>query len=175
MKKLKHSILEDVLIGEGTSIHDHVNLFKCVIGKKCKIDAFVYVEEGVVIGDNCKIRPFVFIPTGVTIEDNVFIGPGVSFTNDKYPKVEGKWTMLHTVIRLGASIGAKSVILPGISIGERALVGAGSVVTKDVPADAIVAGNPARIIGYNGRARTAIDAKKTSIANNSPVGKSIER
>lgn len=140
--------MEDVLIGKGTAIHDHVNLYKCSIGKNCKIDSFVYIEEGVVVGDNCKIRPFAFIPTGVTIEDNVFIGPGVSFTNDKYPRVKGSWKMLRTVVKKGASIGAKSVILPGITVGEEALVGAGSVVTKDVPDRAVVAGNPALLIGY---------------------------
>jgi UDP-2-acetamido-3-amino-2,3-dideoxy-glucuronate N-acetyltransferase len=146
LKRPKHSFIKDLQIGEGTVIHDHVNLYKCRIGEDCKIDAFVYIEENVVIGDNCKIRPFVFIPTGVTIEDNVFIGPHVSFTNDKYPKVKGEWTMLQTIVRRGAAIGARSVILPGVEIGEGALVGAGSVVTKDVPAKATVAGNPARII-----------------------------
>jgi acetyltransferase-like isoleucine patch superfamily enzyme len=125
-----------------------VNLYKCKIGKNCKIDAFVYIEEGVVIGDNCKIRPFVFIPTGVTIEDNVFIGPNVSFANDKYPRVKGEWKSLHTRIRREASIGANSVILPGVTVGEEALIGAGSIVTKDVPDKAVVAGNPARIIGH---------------------------
>jgi len=149
MKKTpKHSFLKDVEIGEGTVLHDQVNLYKCKIGKNCKIDAFVYVEENVVIGDNCKIRPFVFIPTGVTIEDDVFVGPNVSFTNDKYPRVKGEWTLLRTRIKKGASIGANSVVLPGVTIGEEALVGAGSVVTKDVPSRAVVAGNPARIIGY---------------------------
>jgi UDP-2-acetamido-3-amino-2,3-dideoxy-glucuronate N-acetyltransferase len=137
-----------VEIGEGTVVHDQVNLYKCKIGKNCKIDAFVYVEEDVVIGDNCKIRPFVFIPTGVTIEDDVFVGPNVSFTNDKYPKVKGEWKLLRTRIEKGASIGANSVVLPGVTIREGALVGAGSVVTKDVPKRAIVSGNPARIIGY---------------------------
>lgn len=144
----KYSFLKDAEIGEGTVVHDQVNLYKCKIGRNCKIDAFVYVEEGVVIGDYCKIRPFVFIPTGVTIEDDVFVGPNVSFTNDKYPRVKGEWKLLRTKVKKGASIGANSVILPGMTIGEDAMVGAGSVVTEDVPSRAIVVGNPARITGY---------------------------
>jgi predicted dehydrogenase len=140
------SVLKDVKIGEGTKVYDHVNLYKCEIGKDCKIDAFVYIEEGVKIGDNCKIRAFTFIPTGVTIEDEVFIGPNVTFTNDKYPRVRGEWKLLPTFIKKGASIGANSVILPGVTIGEKALVGAGSVVTIDVPDHSVVAGNPARIM-----------------------------
>jgi acetyltransferase-like isoleucine patch superfamily enzyme len=146
-KRSVYSVLRDVEIGDGTVIHDQVNLYKCKIGRNCKIDAFVYIEEGVVIGDGCKIRPFVFIPTGVTIEDNVFIGPNVTFTNDKYPKVKGEWKFLQTRIKKGASIGANSVILPGVTIGEGALVGAGSVVTKDVPSKVVVSGNPASAIG----------------------------
>lgn len=150
-KSPRYAFLKDVEVGEGTVIHDQVNLYKCKIGSNCKIDSFVYIEENVSIGDNCKIRPFVFIPTGVTIEENVFIGPGVSFTNDKYPRVKGTWRLLKTVVKKGASIGAKSVILPGVTVGEEALVGAGSVVTKDVPDKAIVTGNPACIISGSGQ------------------------
>lgn len=143
----KFSLLKDVEIGEGTVIHDQVNLYKCKIGKNCKIDAFVYIEEGVIIGDNCKVRPFVFIPTGVIIENDVFVGPNVTFTNDKYPKAKGDWALLKTTVKSGVSLGANCVVLPGVTIGREALVGAGAVVTKDVPDRAIVAGNPARRVG----------------------------
>jgi acetyltransferase-like isoleucine patch superfamily enzyme len=146
-RKQKYSVIVDVEIGEGTIIYDHVNLYKCKIGKNCKIDAFVYIEEGVEIGDECKIRPFVFIPTGVKIGNRVFIGPGVIFTNDKYPKVKGEWKLMETIVEDDVSIGAGAVILPGVRIGRGALVGAGAVVTKDVKANAIVVGNPAREIG----------------------------
>jgi len=142
----KYSIAKDVEVGEGTKIYDHVNIYRCKIGKNCKIEPYVYIEGGVVIGDNCKIKPFVFIPTGVTIEDGVFIGPNVTFTNDKYPRVHGDWKLLETRVKRGASIGANCVILPGLTIGEYALVGAGSVVTKNVPDHAVVAGNPGRVI-----------------------------
>ena len=149
MKRLpKYSILNGVEIGDGTKVHDQVNMYKCKIGRNCKIDAFVYIEEGVIVGNNCKVRPFVFIPTGVTIEDDVFVGPNVTFTNDMYPKVKGNWQLLKTTIKQGAAIGANSVVLPGITIGKNALVGAGSVVTQDVPENAIVAGNPAKLKGY---------------------------
>ena len=144
----QYSLVTDAEIGEGTVVHDQVNLYKCKIGKNCKIDAFVYIEEGVVIGDNCKVRPFVFIPTGVAIEDDVFVGPNVTFTNDMYPKVKGDWQLLKTTIKQGSAIGTNSVVLPGVTVGRNALIGAGSVVTKDVPENAIVAGNPAKIIGY---------------------------
>ena len=144
----RYSVIKDVEIGEGTRIYDQVNIYKCKIGKNCKIDAYVYIEEGVEIGDNCKIRPFVFIPTGVVIEEDVFIGPNVTFTNDKYPKARGEWKLLPIRVKRGASIGANSIVVAGVTIGKGALVGAGSVVTKDVPSNAVVAGNPACIIGY---------------------------
>ena len=145
----RYAIIKDVKIGTGAKIYDQVNLYKCEIGEGTKIDAFVYIEGGVKIGKNVKIRPFTFIPTGVIIEDDVFIGPGVMFTNDKYPRTRGEWKLLKTIVKKGASIGAGAVILPGITIGENALVGAGSVVTKNVPPNTIVAGNPARVVGYN--------------------------
>lgn len=147
-KVSKFSVLKNVDVGEDTVIHDQVNLYKCRIGKNCKIDAYVYIEEGVVIGDNCKIRPFVFMPTGVTIEDNVFIGPGVIFANDKYPKVKGEWEVMPIRVRNGAAIGAGAVILPGVTIGENAIIGAGAVVSKDVASNAIVVGNPSRVVRY---------------------------
>jgi acetyltransferase-like isoleucine patch superfamily enzyme len=138
------SKIVETQIGEGTEVRDHVNLYKCKIGKNCRIESFVYIEEGVTVGDNCKIKPHVYIPTGVIIEDQVFLGPNVTFTNDKYPHVKGDWNILKTIVGSGASVGAHSVILPGVRIGRGAMVGAGSVVTSDVPDGAIVYGNPAR-------------------------------
>jgi acetyltransferase-like isoleucine patch superfamily enzyme len=143
-RKPRFSVIADVQIGEGTVVRDHVNLYKCKIGKNCKIESFVYIEEGVTVGDNCKIKPHVFIPTGVTIEDEVFIGPNVTFTNDKYPRTKGDWVLLKTIVGCGASIGANSVILPGVRVGKNAVVGAGSVVTTDVPDFTAVCGNPAK-------------------------------
>ena len=147
MKKLAFSIVEKAVIGKGTEIHDHVNLYKCRIGKNCKIESFVYIEEGVVIGDNCKIKPHTFIPTGVTIGRNVFIGPGVIFTNDKYATVKVDWKLYRTTVGDWASIGAGAVIVPGVKIGKGAMIGAGSVVTKDIPANCLAYGNPARVKG----------------------------
>jgi acetyltransferase-like isoleucine patch superfamily enzyme len=153
VRQPRFSKLRDVQIGEGTVILDHVNLYKCKIGRNCKVDSYVFIEEGVEIGDNCKIKPFVFIPKGVTIEDDVFIGPNVVFTNDRFPrstnpdgvpKSEKDWKLERTLIRKGSSIGAGAVILPGIIIGRDAMVGAGSVVTSDVADGATVVGNPAR-------------------------------
>jgi acetyltransferase-like isoleucine patch superfamily enzyme len=140
------SMIVDAEIGKGTILRDHLNLYKCKIGMNCKIESFVYMEEGVTIGDDCKIKPHVYIPSGVTIEDEVFIGPNVTFTNDKYPRAKGEWKLVRTIVGRGASIGANSVLLPGVRIGRNAMVGAGSVVTTDVPDDATFAGNPARLL-----------------------------
>jgi UDP-2-acetamido-3-amino-2,3-dideoxy-glucuronate N-acetyltransferase len=145
-RRPKYSIIKKTKIGRSSRVYDQVNLYGSTIGKNTKIDAFVYVEEGVKIGDNCKIRPFVFIPTGVTIEDNVFIGPSVTFTNDKYPRAHGEWKLLRTRVKKFASIGARSVINPGVTIGENALIGSGSVVTRDIPNNAVAFGNPARVV-----------------------------
>ena len=146
LKQPESSVIVDAEIGEGTVVRDHVNLYKCKVGKNCKIESFVYIEEGVIVGDNCKIKPHVYIPSGVTIEPDVFIGPNVTFTNDKYPHVEGDWKLLRTVVGRGSSIGAGSVILPGLKIGTKAMIGAGTVVTRDVPDGSIVYGNPARLV-----------------------------
>ena len=139
----KYSVLKDVKFGKGTKIYDHVNLYKCKIGENCKIDSFTYIEEDVNIGNNVKVRAHAFIPTGVTIEDNVFVGPRVIFMNDKYPRTQGEWKLIPTVVKKGASIGAGAIILPGVTIGESAIVGAGAVVTKDVLPSTVVVGNPA--------------------------------
>ena len=144
----EYAVIKNAKIGKNTKIYDQVNLYGCEIGDNTKIDAFVYIEGGVKIGNNVKIRPFTFICDGVTIEDDVFIGPNVTFTNDKNPRVRGDWKLLKTRVKKGASIGAGAVILPDITIGEYSLVGAGAVVTKDVPPRAVVVGNPARVVRY---------------------------
>ena len=144
----KHYIIEDADIGENTVVRDFVNIFGCKIGKDCKIAAFVEIQKGVTIGDKCAIEAFAYIPTGVTIEDEVFIGPHVCFTNDKKPRaVNPGWKVVPTTVKKGASIGAGSIIMCGVTIGEKAMVGAGSVVTKDVPANTLVIGNPAKEVG----------------------------
>lgn len=140
----QYSVIQDVSLAEECTIRDHVNLYGCDIGAGTKVDAFVYIEEGVVVGKNCSIRPFVFIPTGVEIGNRVFVGPGVTFTNDRYPSVNGNWELEETVIKDGVGIGAGAVITPGITIGEGSLIGAGSVVTRDVPPETTVIGCPAR-------------------------------
>lgn len=136
-------VIKDAEIGKGTIVR-HFNLYGCKIGKNCKIASFVEIQKDVVIGDNCKIEAFAYIPTGVAIEDEVFIGPHACFTNDKKPKAVGEWEVVPTLVKKGASIGANAIILCGVTIGENAMVGAGSVVTKDVPPNTVVAGNPAK-------------------------------
>ena len=149
-------IAPDVVLGRDVKIYNFVNLYGCTIGDESKIGTFVEVQKGVSIGRRCKISSHSFICEGVTIEDEVFIGHNVNFINDRRPRAanpdgtlqtEADWTLEHTIVRRGASIGTGAVILCGLEIGERANVGAGSVVTKNVPAGATVAGNPARVLG----------------------------
>ena len=151
------SIAADVKLGANVRLSKFINLYGCAIGEETKIGAFVEIQKNAIVGRRCKISSHTFICEGVTIEDNVFVGHGVTFVNDSYPratapggdlKTESDWKVEPTVIRKGASIGSGATILSNISIGENAIVGAGSVVTKDVPANAIVAGNPARILRF---------------------------
>jgi acetyltransferase-like isoleucine patch superfamily enzyme len=148
-------IAPDVRLGQDVKIYAFANLYGCEIGDDCKIGTFVEIQKGVRIGSRVKISSHSFICEGVTIEDEVFIGHGVMFTNDKYPRAttdmgdlqgEADWVCIPTLIKRGASIGSNATILCGITIGEGALVGAGSVVTRDVPTGAVVVGNPARMI-----------------------------
>jgi acetyltransferase-like isoleucine patch superfamily enzyme len=149
------SIAPDVRLGAGVRLSKFINLYGCEIGDETKIGAFVEVQKNAKIGKRCKISSHTFICEGVTIEDNVFIGHGVTFTNDSFPrattgngelKTEKDWRVEPTLIKKGASIGSGTTILPNVTIGERAIVGAGSVVTRDVPAEGIVAGNPAKFL-----------------------------
>jgi len=148
-------IAPDVKLGEGVIIQDFVNLYGCKIDDNTKIGPFVEIQKGASIGKNCKISSHTFICEGVTIEDNVFVGHNVTFINDTYPRAtsgdgelqtEDDWTCIPTMIKRGASLGSSCTLLCGITVGENAMVGAGSVVTKDVPPGVIVVGNPARIL-----------------------------
>ena len=132
-----------VRIGKGTKVWHFVNLYGCQIGENCVISSFCEIGRDVRIGNDCKIECRVFIPTGVEIENGVFVGPSVTFTNDKYPKAKGEWKITKTLVKKEAAIGANSTIMCGVTIGEGAMVGAGSVVTKDVAPHTLVAGNPA--------------------------------
>jgi acetyltransferase-like isoleucine patch superfamily enzyme len=147
-------IADDVKLGKGVKLSRFINLYGCTIGENTKMGAFVEVQKKATIGKNCKISSHTFICEGVTIEDDVFVGHSVVFINDAYPRAttdgalqtEADWSVEPTHVKRGASIGSNCTILSNVTIGERAIIGAGSVVTKDVPADTIVAGNPARII-----------------------------
>ena len=148
-------ITSDVKLGKDVTIQDFVNLYGCSVGDKTKIGPFVEVQKNAAIGKNCKISSHSFICEGVTIEDEVFIGHGVMFINDIYPRATGgsgalqteeDWEVIPTLIKAGASIGSNATILCGITIGTRSIIGAGSVVTNDVPDNVIAAGNPARVI-----------------------------
>lgn len=150
-------IAPDVKLGQDVKIYAFVNLYGCEIGDESKVGTFVEIQKGVRIGKRVKISSHSFICEGVTIEDEVFIGHGVMFTNDKYPRAttttgalqsEADWVCIPTLVKKGASIGSNATILCGITIGERALIGAGSVVAHDVPPNAVVAGNPAHVIRY---------------------------
>ncbi|MFQ5709356.1 MAG: acyltransferase [bacterium] len=148
-------IAPDVKLGKNTTVHAFVNLYGCEIGDHTKIGTFVEIQKGAKIGSFCKIQSHTFICEGVTIEDEVFIGHNVTFINDAYPRAtaedgklqtEDDWVCVPTLVKKGASIGSSVTLLCGVTIGEKAIVGAGSVVTRDVPPNTVVVGNPARIL-----------------------------
>ena len=148
-------IAPDVRLGRNVRIYGFVNLYGCEIGDETKIGTFVEIQKGAKIGDHCKISSHTFVCEGVTIESRVFVGHGVTFINDRYPhatnvsgelKTEEDWECQKTTVKEGASIGSGATILGGVTVGKNAVVGAGSVVTKDVPSNAVVAGNPAKLL-----------------------------
>lgn len=150
-------IAPDVKLGKNVKLSKFINLYGCEVGDNTKIGAFVEIQKNAKVGRNCKISSHTFICEGVSIEDGVFIGHSVTFINDSYPRAvradgelqtEQDWVVERTVVKKGASIGSGSTILSNMVIGENAIVGAGSVVTRDVPAHAIVAGNPAKVLRY---------------------------
>jgi acetyltransferase-like isoleucine patch superfamily enzyme len=156
-------IAPDVTLGRDVKIYAFVNLYGCEIGDDCKIGTFVEIQRGARLGRRVKVSSHSFICSDVTIEDGVFIGHGVVFINDKYPRATGAsgelqteadWVSIPTLVKRGASIGSNATILCGVTIGEGAIVGAGSVVTRDVPPGAVVAGNPARML--HGKSRGAV-------------------
>jgi UDP-2-acetamido-3-amino-2,3-dideoxy-glucuronate N-acetyltransferase len=148
-------VAPNVKLGRNVRLHDFVNLYGCEIGDDVKIGTFVEIQKGVKVGNRCKISSHSFICEGVILEEGVFIGHNVTFTNDRFPRAtnsggqlqtEADWECVGTLVKRGASIGSGATLLCGVTIGENAMIGAGSVVTKDVPAGATVAGNPARIM-----------------------------
>ena len=151
------AIAPDVKLGKDVRLSRFINLYGCEIGDETKVGAFVEIQKGAKIGRRCKISSHTFICEGVQIEDGVFIGHSVTFINDSYPRAttaegslqtEADWKVERTNVKRGASIGSGATILANITIGENAIVGAGSVVTKDIPANAIVAGNPAKVLRF---------------------------
>jgi len=151
------SIAPSVKLGKDVRLSKFINLYGCEIGDESKIGAFVEIQKNASVGKRCKISSHTFVCEGVEIHDNVFIGHSVTFINDSYPRAtteagelqtEADWKVEKTVVQKGASVGSGSTILSNITIGENAIVGAGSVVTKDVPANAIVAGNPAKVLRF---------------------------
>ena len=149
------SIAPDVKLGQGVKLSKFINLYGCEIGDETKIGAFVEIQKNAKVGRRCKISSHTFVCEGVQIEDNVFIGHGVTFINDSYPRAttedgqlqtEKDWRVETTLIKKGASVGSGATILSSVVIGENAIVGAGSVVTRDVPPNTIVAGNPAKVL-----------------------------
>jgi len=154
-QELFQRIAPDVKLGKGVKIFAFTNLYGCEIGDDVKIGAFVEIQKGARVGNRCKISSHSFLCEGVTLEDEVFIGHGVTFINDRFPRAtnadgalqaESDWKCVPTTVKRGASIGSGATILCGVTVGERSIVGAGSVVTKDIPDGAIVAGNPARVL-----------------------------
>jgi UDP-2-acetamido-3-amino-2,3-dideoxy-glucuronate N-acetyltransferase len=148
-------ISNDVRLGRNVQIYAFVNLYGCEIGDETRIGTFVEIQKGAKIGPRCKISSHTFICEGVTIEPEVFVGHGVTFINDRYPRAtsasgqpqtEADWSVQNTLVKKGASIGSGATLLGGVTIGEKAIIGAGSVVTKDVPPNTVVAGNPARVL-----------------------------
>jgi acetyltransferase-like isoleucine patch superfamily enzyme len=152
--ELFRRISPNVKLGQNVRIYDFTNLYGCEIGDDVKIGTFVEIQKGAKIGHRCKISSHTFICEGVTLEDEVFVGHHVVFTNDRFPRAtangqlqsEADWTCVPTLVKRGASIGSGAVLLCGITVGENAMIGAGSVVTRDVPANTVVAGNPAKVI-----------------------------
>lgn len=153
----EHQKLNNVKVGENVRFFSFVNAYSCSVDDNSKIGAFVEIQKGASIGKNCKISSHSFICEGVHIEDNVFIGHGVMFTNDLFPRAtnpdgsqqtDADWKVVETIVRKGASIGSNVTVLCGITIGENAMVGAGSVVVKDVPDNAVVVGNPGRVVKF---------------------------
>ena len=148
-------VAPDVKLGRNVRLFGYANLYGCEIGDDVKIGPFVEIQKGVKVGNRCKISSHSFLCEGVVLEDEVFVGHSVTFINDRFPRAtngdghlqsEADWNCVSTLVKRGASIGSGATLLCGVTIGENALIGAGSVVTRDVPADTVVAGNPARVV-----------------------------